>query len=331
MAADARRQNDDYKRHKSDRTINNRTTLRLHDGEWQEVKWSQVQLGDTLKVLKDEPVPADIVVLSTSEAEGECYIETMDLDGETNLKRRSSVAATAGAQDEAGLRGLGGHVLCQPPNTSLEVFNGTMVQPGGEQHSLSNEELVLRGCVMRNTAYVHGLVVYAGFDSKLMMNSGANRYKRTRMDRTMGKMVISIFGVLIGLAIIGAIVNSAWLAEDGTGFTDAYNTRNSDEDWSNGTVSTLMFWSYIIILNTLVPISLIVSAEFIRLGQSLMINWDPEMKDPASGNHAQARTTTLNEELGQIVSRDAAAPRPAACRPPAPGLRILGQDGHAHV
>ena len=61
-----------------------------------------------------------------------------------------------------------------------------------------------------------------------------------------------------------------------------------------------MFWSYIILLNTLVPISLYVSVEIIRLGQSFFINWDRQMYYSPKDTPALARTTTLNEELGQV-------------------------------
>ena len=64
--------------------------------------------------------------------------------------------------------------------------------------------------------------------------------------------------------------------------------------------SLLVFLSYIIILNTVVPISLYVSVEFIRLLQSKWIDWDINMYYEPNNVPAQARTTTLNEELGQI-------------------------------
>ena len=40
--------------------------------------------------------------------------------------------------------------------------------------------------------------------------------------------------------------------------------------------------------------------EVIRLFLSKLIDWDREMYDVKSNTHAKARTTTLNEELGQI-------------------------------
>ena len=69
------------KRHQSDRSINNRPTRVLREGKWVDTLWHQVHTGDTVRVQADEPFPADLFVLSTSEATGQCFIETADLDG----------------------------------------------------------------------------------------------------------------------------------------------------------------------------------------------------------------------------------------------------------
>ncbi|CAG2170707.1 unnamed protein product, partial [Oppiella nova] len=65
-------------------------------------------------------------------------------------------------------------------------------------------------------------------------------------------------------------------------------------------IAVFAFFSYVIVLNTVVPISLYVSVEMIRFCHSLWINWDDQMYDPITDVAAKARTTTLNEELGQI-------------------------------
>lgn len=75
---------------------------------------------------------------------------------------------------------------------------------------------------------------------------------------------------------------------------------SKDRNIGSTTISLLVFLSYLIILNTVVPISLYVSVEFIRSIQSLWINWDIKMYDEKADLPAKARTTTLNEELGQI-------------------------------
>uniref|UniRef100_A0A9J8DGR4 Phospholipid-transporting ATPase n=1 Tax=Cyprinus carpio carpio TaxID=630221 RepID=A0A9J8DGR4_CYPCA len=79
------------------------------------------------------------------------------------------------------------------------------------------------------------------------------------------------------------------------------NVNMNLADGANASLSAfLTFWSYVIILNTVVPISLYVSVEILRLGNSYFIDWDRKMYHVKSDTPAQARTTTLNEELGQI-------------------------------
>ncbi len=48
--------------------------------------WQNLKLGQVIKVLRDQPVPADLIVLKSYH--NECYVETTNLDGETNLKQK---------------------------------------------------------------------------------------------------------------------------------------------------------------------------------------------------------------------------------------------------
>ncbi|MEE6503137.1 hypothetical protein FKM82_004751 [Ascaphus truei] len=142
------------------------------------------------------------------------------------------------------------------------------------------------------------MVIFAGPDTKLMQNSGKTKFKRTSIDRLMNTLVLWIFGFLICMGIVLAIGNSIWEHQVGSRFRMYLY-------WSEVVKSSvfsgfLTFWSYIIILNTVVPISLYVSVEVIRLGHSYFINWDRKMFYAKKGTPAEARTTTLNEELGQI-------------------------------
>uniref|UniRef100_A0A8C0FJL7 Phospholipid-transporting ATPase n=1 Tax=Bubo bubo TaxID=30461 RepID=A0A8C0FJL7_BUBBB len=190
-----------------------------------------------------------------------------------------------------------GEVKCEAPNNKLDKFTGTLTLRG-EKYALDNEKMLLRGCTIRNTEWCFGLVIYAGPDTKLMQNSGKTTFKRTSIDRLMNVLVLVIFAFLALMCLILAIGNGIWEYDKGYYF-QVYLP------WAEGVNSAsysgfLMFWSYVIILNTVVPISLYVSVEIIRLGNSFYIDWDRKMYYPLNDTPAQARTTTLNEELGQI-------------------------------
>uniref|UniRef100_A0AAY5ETF2 Phospholipid-transporting ATPase n=1 Tax=Electrophorus electricus TaxID=8005 RepID=A0AAY5ETF2_ELEEL len=187
-------------------------------------------------------------------------------------------------------------VHCEAPNNRLDKFTGTLSVQGAA-YALDNERIILRGCTLRNTEWCFGLVLFGGPDTKLMQNSGKSTFKRTSIDHLMNVLVLFIFGLLALMCTALAIGNSIWEHQEGTSFT-AFLPRQegANADFS----SFLSFWSYVIILNTVVPISLYVSVEILRLGNSYYIDWDRKMYHTKSDIPAQARTTTLNEELGQI-------------------------------
>uniref|UniRef100_A0A452IUF9 Phospholipid-transporting ATPase n=1 Tax=Gopherus agassizii TaxID=38772 RepID=A0A452IUF9_9SAUR len=261
-------------------------------------KWMNIQVGDIIKLENNNFVTADLLLLSSSEPHSLTYIETAELDGETNLKVKQALTVTAElGENLQKLTDFNGEVKCEAPNNKLDKFTGTLTLRG-EKFALDNEKMLLRGCTIRNTEWCFGLVIYAGPDTKLMQNCGKTTFKRTSIDRLMNVLVLVIFAFLALMCFILAIGNGIWEHDKGYYF-QVYLP------WAVGVNSAaysgfLMFWSYVIILNTVVPISLYVSVEIIRLGNSFYIDWDRKMYYPLNDTPAQARTTTLNEELGQI-------------------------------
>ncbi|XP_051999807.1 phospholipid-transporting ATPase ID isoform X2 [Xyrauchen texanus] len=288
---------DDYFRHKSDNQVNNRQSQVLISGILQKEKWMNVRVGDIIKLENNQFVAADLLLLSSSEPHGLCYIETAELDGETNMKVRQSLSVTSELGDPNNLAQFNGEVVCEPPNNKLDRFCGTLYWKDCK-YPLSNQNMLLRGCVLRNTESCYGLVIFAGPDTKLMQNSGCTKFKRTSIDRLMNTLVLWIFWFLVCMGVILAIGNAVWEKEVGSLFQSFLPW---DPPVDNFLFSAfLSFWSYVIILNTVVPISLYVSVEVIRLGHSYFINWDRRMFCSHSNTAAEARTTTLNEELGQV-------------------------------
>uniref|UniRef100_A0A8B9LU73 Phospholipid-transporting ATPase n=1 Tax=Astyanax mexicanus TaxID=7994 RepID=A0A8B9LU73_ASTMX len=179
-------------------------------------------------------------------------------------------------------------VRCEAPNNRLDKFTGTLAVEG-QTFALDNERILLRGCTLRNTEWCFGLVLFGGPDTKLMQNSGKSVFKRTSIDHLMNVLVL----------IVSLFLRCAdfWAAGQGSSFTVFLPRQEGADAALSG---FLTFWSYVIILNTVVPISLYVSVEILRLGNSYYIDWDRKMYHTKSDTPAQARTTTLNEELGQI-------------------------------
>lgn len=62
-----------------------------HTSEYQPIAWKKVVVGDFIKLASDEIIPADLLLLNSSDVNSICHIETANLDGETNLKQREVV------------------------------------------------------------------------------------------------------------------------------------------------------------------------------------------------------------------------------------------------
>ncbi|KAM7346679.1 ATPase phospholipid transporting 8B isoform 4-T4 [Cochliomyia hominivorax] len=294
---------DDIQRHLSDSQVNNRKSKTLRNGKLVDERWSGVQVGDVIRMENNQFVAADILLLSTSEPNGLCFIETAELDGETNLKCKQCLTETIelGQHDDL-LWNFNGEIICEKPNNLLNKFEGTLIWRN-QRFALDNEKILLRGCVLRNTQWCYGVVIFAGKDTKLMQNSGKTQFKSTGVDRLLNFIIIGIVLFLLSICAFFTVACALWEGFIGQHFQTYLPWENiipKNVLQGSTVIGLLVFFSYAIVLNTVVPISLYVSVEVIRFVQSFLINWDEEMYYEPTKTHAKARTTTLNEELGQI-------------------------------
>lgn len=133
-------------------------------------------MGDIVRLESNDSFPADLILLSSSEPEGLAYIETSNLDGETNLKIKQANPATAGRTSPGAIASLQGFLRSEQPNNSLYTYEGTLVmRPEGaiaeKDVPLTPDQMMLRGAQLRNTAWMYGLVVFTGHETKLMRNA----------------------------------------------------------------------------------------------------------------------------------------------------------------
>nr|CAG4640624.1 EOG090X00X3 [Eulimnadia texana] len=283
------------KRHRADDETNHRQVEVLRDGNWLWLQWQQVNVGDIVRVRAGSFFPADLLLISSSEPQSLCYIETANLDGETNLKIRQSLPSTANLLDTAALSNLNGFLQCELPNRHLYEFAGTLRLDDKVSVPLGPDQILLRGARLQNTRWVAGMVLYTGHETKLMQNSAAAApLKRSTVDEATNRQILLLFFILVFLCLLASIFNEVWTS--GSGFRHWY-LGLEDLPTANFGYNLLTF---IILFNNLIPISLQVTIEVVRFIQATFINNDLEMYHEATDTPAAARTSNLNEELGQV-------------------------------
>ena len=190
------------------------------NARWERTLWKKLEVGDVVLLRDNEQVPADIIVLSTSDSDGLCYVETKNLDGETNLKPRRSLRATSSIVSEEDVEHASFVLDSEPPHANLYAYNGVLRfnDPEGAERlePVTTNELLLRGCALRNTNWVIGLVVFTGADTKIMLNGGETPSKRSKIEKETNFNVIMNFAVLLVMCITTAGVNGYFDAKSGT-------------------------------------------------------------------------------------------------------------------
>lgn len=188
---------------------------------WERTLWKKLEVGDVVLLRDNDQVPADIVVLSTSDPDGMCYLETKNLDGETNLKPRKAVHATSSVMSEEDVERAAFVLDSEPPHPNLYLYNGVLryvdaATGAAKTEPVTIDEMLLRGCSLRNTAWVIGLVAFTGADTKIMLNGGETPSKRSRIERETNFNVIVNFVVLILMCTITAVANGIFDGRTGT-------------------------------------------------------------------------------------------------------------------
>uniref|UniRef100_A0A452TIB3 Phospholipid-transporting ATPase n=1 Tax=Ursus maritimus TaxID=29073 RepID=A0A452TIB3_URSMA len=232
------------------------------------------------------PPQADLLLLASTEPSSLCYVETADIDGETNLKFRQAPPVTH--LELTSIRNMAsfqGKVVCEEPNSRMHHFVGCL-EWNGRKHPLDSGNMLLRGCRVRNTDTCYGMVIYAGFDTKIMKNCGRIHQKRTKIDRLMNKLVMLVRGLPWGRPL-----------GRGCHLPAKHHYVSSKHLYSVAAETFLIFWGFLTQLSVMVPMAMV---EFIYLGNSIFINWDVQMYHAPQDEPAKARSTSLNDQLGQV-------------------------------
>lgn len=266
--------------------------LKQYNLKHKRITWGNLKVGDIVLVKEDEWIPADILLLATSEKNNEAYVETMALDGETNLKSRTPHPELEKMYSSViGLKNTKSIVTVEDPNTDLYNFEGRL-QKNGTMHSLGPENVMYRASILRNTKSVIGLVIFTGEETKVRMNNIKRpRTKAPKLQRNINYIVL--FMVFVVLMLSSFSMMAQRLMYD----------RHNVSDWylfgeDAGVAATFM--GFIIMYNTLIPLSLYVTMEIIKVMQLLFLQFDIDMYYAETNTPADAKTATILEELGQV-------------------------------
>jgi phospholipid-transporting ATPase len=340
---------EDYKRKVSDNRENKTKCKLVSSGE---VMWEELKVGDIVKVHKDEYFPTDLLMLYSTNKNGVAYVETKNIDGETNLKYKESSQKSykvlKNIRDEEKdeyVNNIFGLISCDSPNANMYEFEGTyyyedrndetslitktrksiteikptlnvsltkelsnsLLQFEGKNSlecsdatqvkscvlNLEYNNILLRGSSLRNTEYVFGIVIYAGHNTKIMLNSLNARTKKSRVFKIMNTQLYFI----IIMQLVLCVVFSIFYCNNDDPYDGIWYPINT-----TGVISSF-FYSFIAwLLNTtnIVPISLLVTLEMIKFCQALLITWDYKIYDLENKRNAIVQSSALNEELGMV-------------------------------
>ncbi|XP_074042262.1 ATPase, class II, type 9B isoform X2 [Leptinotarsa decemlineata] len=265
---------DDWRRHKRDQEVNNQKCKRLlndRDKPFEIVASHKLKVGDLIIVDKDERVPADLVLLRTSESSGSVFVRTDQLDGETDWKLRLAVPATQKLASDRQLFEIKASIYAEKPQKDIHSFIGTFsrLDSLNTDESLDLENTLWTNCVV-SSGQATGVVIYTGPETRSVMNNSAPRSKVGLLDMEVNTITKLLFGAVIGLALIMIVLK---------GFSGP---------WYRYMFRFVLLFSYII------PISLRVNLDMGKSFYSWSIGKDPAMKGTT------VRCTTIPEELGRI-------------------------------
>lgn len=297
----------DRKRKSADDVTNNLLASRYDYSlrRFVDVKHCDIRVGDILQVKCRAIVPADVVLFccaeTSEEPKGRCHVETRSLDGESHLRARQALNITFSLlSDIAMLDVLRGSVIMEHPNTLVDTFTGTidLGKSVGRQIILP-ENVVLRGCVVRSTEFVIGLVVNTGKDTKMAMMSAYNAdsaKKISVVERQANVQVRRIIAVLLVLAIAASIAASV--------YNDQFEIGKSPYLQFTQNPAQFFFVSlgyFFILHGTVVPVSLYVSMAVARYFQTFFMQNDLEMYSLSTRSSMKVTNMRLNEELGRVT------------------------------
>jgi magnesium-transporting ATPase (P-type) len=204
----------EVKRYKEDKAVNNTPVMKLDSsGQWVKSTLATIRVGDMIKINDFDMVPADCILIRTASDTNEAFVKTAALDGERNLKPKMSIKQLEAVFGDIAKMPDAKHcpvkVECLPPHKDMYSFEGRLglgngTTEGMDWYPLDLNQFIHRGSFLENSGYVVALVVHTGAESKLIMNLGQYRFKRSAFEKILNWVLVFNLSLALVLSLIGA-------------------------------------------------------------------------------------------------------------------------------
>ena len=260
---------DDFRRFQRDKEVNSSKYVKLSHAGKTMISSSEIKVGDIIYVEKGSRVPADMVLLRTTESSGSCFIRTDQLDGETDWKLRLALTTTQKLIEDEDLLALDASVYAEKPQKDIHSFIGKFTTIEDTEESLSIENTIWSNTVVASGTAI-GLVIYTGPECRATMNNSKPTSKMGLIDLELNDLTKILFLATVALSVL------------------MIGLKGFDGPWY------LYLFRFILLFSYLIPISLRVNLDMGKIFYSWHIQKDNEIPGTV------ARSTTIPEELGRI-------------------------------
>jgi len=291
----------DYGRHKQDEKSNSRMCSIFSNDKWKKEKCFKIIPGNIVKIKEDEECSCDILIIKSSNVNGYLFVDTKNLDGESNLKEKYVVENLKNIQiDLEELKSSSGNIITNYSDENLSEWEGIINYNNLKDVICCMDNMMLKGTILKNTEYIYGIVIYAGHQTKIMKNSHKPEPKISKMIKIMDKLLYSLFAFTLLLCLIFAFLCNKFDEENKSKYDYIYINYNKNQHQNKAIKILIYFIIFFIDYYQIIPISLYVCMEIIKIYQNYLIYYDFEIYDIKNDKPAESRESGIIEQLGQI-------------------------------
>ena len=303
---------EDYRKYSNDKLANETMVSLYKMPSFLKQKCELINIGNLVKVKKEEMIPCDLLIIKTSLKNGFCYMQTSNLDGETTLKPREAIYLTQhklNIQKPATFSKLlspvndNCYIEIDVPSKDIYEIEGTIFFKG-EKTYFNSKNILLRGSRLKNVDYAYGVAVYTGQDTKLMQNINRSTLKISDIDYILGHIVIFLIGACVFVTVLATVIGILYRKRgmpdyENNDLKEAYIFYYRPGGSKKNALECIRIAAGHFHLFGVIPISIVIVNAVIKIFQTAFLEFSPEYKQD-EGDQIKCYSTTLIEQLGKV-------------------------------